>query len=148
MINSVSEQIKELVTKEEWIEAFPVMKQLRTHLDKDLFIKIVQEAKELHDYRLIGLYSNNEIIALSGFMPMTTLYNGKFIWVCDLVTESQKQSMGYGRKLLSYIENWATQHDYGIVSLSSGLLRENAHRFYEDKMSYRKVSYVFLKELK
>ncbi|MFC4401611.1 GNAT family N-acetyltransferase [Gracilibacillus xinjiangensis] len=147
MNKNVSEQIKELVTEAEWLEAFPVVNQLRTNLDESSYIKLVKGAKELHYYRLFGLYSKNEIAAVIGFMPMTTLYNGKFIWVCDLVTDYPKRSMGYGKKLLAYIEDWAKDNDIGIVSLSSGLQREDAHRFYETKMDYKKVSYVFLKNV-
>jgi GNAT superfamily N-acetyltransferase len=85
--------------------------------------------------------------AVTGFMPMITLYNGRFIWVCDLVTDPDQRSKGYGEALLSYVENWAKDNGYNIVSLSSGLQREAAHRFYEEKMEYDKVSYVFLKKV-
>ncbi|TFB12835.1 GNAT family N-acetyltransferase, partial [Filobacillus milosensis] len=33
-------------------------------------------------------------------------------------------------------------------ALSSGLQRTDAHRFYEDRMDYDKVSYVFKSSLK
>lgn len=37
--------IKELQSKNEIIKAFPVMKQLRTHLDEDTFLELVLDAK-------------------------------------------------------------------------------------------------------
>lgn len=139
--------IKELKEEKEWQEAFPVMKQLRGHLDEENFIYLVKESIQKENYRLAALYENEKIVAVTGFMPMITLYNGKFIWVCDLVTDINKRSRGYGKALLEFVHQWAKENDYGIVSLSSGLQRKDAHRFYESKMEYDKVSYVFSKRV-
>ncbi len=139
--------IKVLHHPEEWKEAFPVMKQLRTHLNEEEFLTMVEKATSLEGYKIAALYTENEVVAVTGFMPMITLYNGEFIWVCDLVTDVQHRSYGYGKALLSFVENWAKENGYGIVSLSSGLQRLDAHRFYEEKMAYDIVSYVFLKRM-
>ena len=137
--------IKELKNQLEWKEAFLIMKQLRTHLDEASYLRLVQEAKEKNHYKMAALYENEQIAAAIGFMPMVTLYNGSFIWVCDLIVDANSRSKGYGAKLLHYVEDWSQKHGYNIVSLSSGLQRVDAHRFYEEKMNYDKVSYVFLK---
>ncbi|TCN26024.1 GNAT family N-acetyltransferase [Mesobacillus foraminis] len=139
--------IKELSNKEEWLEALPVMKQLRTHLDEAAYLQLIEEAAEKEGYKMAALFEGSKIAAVIGFMPMITLYNGRFIWVCDLVTHEERRSKGYGKALLQFAENWAQEHDYKLVSLSSGLQREEAHRFYQEKMEYDKVSYVFLKKL-
>ncbi|BDG33476.1 GNAT family N-acetyltransferase [Parageobacillus thermoglucosidasius] len=138
---------KELRTKEEILAGFSVMKHLRTHLDENSYLELVLEAQQKEGYRLVALYDHGKMVAIIGFMPMITLYNGRFIWVCDLVTAPSERSKGYGEKLLSYVHQWAEENGYGIVSLSSGLQRVDAHRFYEEKMQYDKVSYVFLKRL-
>ncbi len=139
---------KELHSQEEILEAFPVMHQLRTHLDEKAYLELVMEAKEKDMYRLFALYDQGEIVAVTGFKPMITLYYGRFVWVCDLVTDNSKRSNGYGEKLLSFVHEWADENGYERVALSSGLQRVDAHRFYEEKMDYDKVSYVFKKELK
>ncbi|MCA1053713.1 GNAT family N-acetyltransferase [Rossellomorea aquimaris] len=139
--------IKELTTESDWLAAYPVMKQLRNHLSQDQFIAIVKEATVSEGYKLAALYEEGRLVSVVGFMPMVTLYNGKFIWVCDLVTASDARSKGHGKKLLSHVESWANENGYPVISLSSGLQRADAHRFYEEKMDYRKKSYVFLKEL-
>ncbi|WP_121612920.1 GNAT family N-acetyltransferase [Mesobacillus foraminis] len=139
--------IKELSNKEEWLMAFPVMKQLRTHLDEAGYLQLIEEAAEKEGYKMAALFEGSKIAAVIGFMPMITLYNGRFIWVCDLVTHEERRSKGYGKALLQFAENWAQEHEYKLVSLSSGLQREEAHRFYQEKMEYDKVSYVFLKNL-
>lgn len=140
--------IKELQSQSEIIEAFPVMRQLRTHLDEKTYLELVLEAKDKDRYKIFGLFDEGEIVAVTGFKPMITLYYGRFVWVCDLVTDINKRSKGYGEKLLTYVHEWAKDNNYESVALSSGLQRTDAHRFYEDRMDYDKVSYVFKASLK
>lgn len=139
--------IYELTSQAEILKAYPIMHQLRTHLDEKAYLDLVMEAKEKDMYRLFALSDQDEIVAVIGFKPMITLYYGRFIWVCDLVVDQHKRSKSYGEKLLSYVEDWATNNGYENVALSSGLQRAEAHRFYDEKMGYDKVSYVFKKTL-
>lgn len=136
-------QIKELHSVKEMVEAFPVMNQLRTHLSQQTYLKLVKEAQTKDQYKMAALYDNGKIVAVAGFKPMITLYYGRFVWVCDLVTEEKSRSRGYGKKLLTYVHEWAKENQYESVALSSGLQRTEAHRFYEERMDYDKVSYVF-----
>jgi len=140
--------IKELQSRDEIIEAFPVMKQLRTHLDENTYLELVIAAQENDRYKMFALLDGGEIVAVTGFKPMITLSSGRFIWICDLVTDTNIRSKGYGEKLLTYVHEWAKENNYESVSLSSGLQRTDAHRFYEDKMKYVKTSYVFKTTLK
>ena len=143
----ISLMIKELRSKEEIAQAYPIMHQLRTHLDENLYWELVEEAREKDQYKLFALYEKDRMVAVTGFKPMITLYYGRFVWVCDLVTDATERSKGYGEQLLTFVHQWAKEHRYDRVALSSGLQREDAHRFYRDKMSYETVSYVFKKDL-
>lgn len=140
--------IKELHSQNEILEAFPVMKQLRNHLDEETYLDLVLDAKNNDQYKLFALIDGGKIVAVTGFKPMITLYYGRFVWVCDLVTDTNVRSNGYGEKLLTYVHEWAKENNYESVALSSGLQRTDAHRFYEDRMGYDKVSYVFKKAFK
>ena len=84
--------IKELQSQTEILEAFPVMKQLRTHLDESTYLELVKDAQEKDRYKMFALLDRNEIVAVTGFKPMITLYYGRFVWVCDLVTDNNKRS--------------------------------------------------------
>lgn len=88
--------IKILSNETEWLEAFKVMKQLRPHLNEESYLELVREAVKREDYRIAALYHESKIVAVTGFMPMITLYNGRSVWVCDLVTDSNERSKGYG----------------------------------------------------
>ncbi|MCA0993721.1 GNAT family N-acetyltransferase [Pseudalkalibacillus hwajinpoensis] len=139
--------IKEMKTKQQWLEAFQVMQELRQHLDEKTYLDLVEEANQKDMYRLYALYDGDELVAVTGFKPMITLYYGRFVWVCDLVTSEQHRSKGYGEMLLTFVENWALENGYQSVALSSGVKKKEAHRFYKEKMSYDQVSFVFKKGL-
>lgn len=139
----MSVTIKQLQSHDEIMSAFSVIKQLRTHLDEDSYLELVIEAQEKEGYKMFALLHEGKIVAVIGFQPMITLYYGRFIWICDLVTDANSRSKGYGEQLLSYVHKWAKENQFESVALSSGLQRTDAHRFYEEKMGYDKVSYVF-----
>lgn len=135
--------IKELNSEEEILKAYPLMKQLAEHIDEESYLDIIYEAKDKENYKMFALIVDGEIVAVTGFKPMITLYYGRSIWVSDLVTDTTKRSKGYGEKLLSYVHEWTKENNYENVSLSSAIQRTGAHRFYENKMGYDKVSYIF-----
>lgn len=138
--------IKELCCKEDYIKAFPVIKQLRQHLNQDTYLEQLKDMRS-EGYRMFALFSNEVVVAVTGIIVLTNFYYGKHVWVNDLVTDTHNRSKDYGKTLLSYINKWAMDHDCAVVALSSGLAREQAHKFYESKMEFDKVSYVFKKQL-
>lgn len=140
-------EIIELRTTEEIKSAYSIMKELRSHLSEETYVELVKEAVDVDRYHLFALYAGEEIVAVTGFKEMTTLYYGRFVWVCDLVTSSAHRSQGYGEELLTFVEDWAREHGMESVALSSGISRLRAHRFYEGKVDYDRVSYVYKKSL-
>lgn len=139
--------VKELRSQEDIESAFSIMHQLRNHLDKKTYVELVLEAQIKEQYRLCALYEKGEIMAVIGFMPMITLNYGRFIWICDLVTDQKQRYLGYGEDLLNYLHQWARENKYTSIALSSGIKQEKTNLFYENKMKYSKVSYVFTKTL-
>ncbi|CRK80353.1 GNAT family N-acetyltransferase [Neobacillus massiliamazoniensis] len=138
--------IKELVEEKEWLEAFPVMNELRTHLNESTYLEILHSMRE-EGYKLFALYHNEQVVAVTGVAIRTNFYYGKHVFVYELVTQSSQRSKGYGEKLLSYIHQYAIHNGCGIVNLESALFRSDAHRFYETKMGYEKFCYSFKKVL-
>jgi GNAT superfamily N-acetyltransferase len=144
--NGMNGMIRELVNKNEWLEAFPVMNELRTHLNQGRYLEFLQIMQE-DGYQLFALYQNDQITAIAGVAIQTNFYYGKHVFVYDLVTHSKHRSKGYGGQLLSFIHRYAFDNGCGIVALESGLFRVDAHRFYESKMGYEKFCYSFRKFL-
>ena len=138
--------IKELSTESQWLEAFPVLNELRTHLTVTTYLEILGQMT-CDGYRLFGLFENEQIVAVAGVAIRTNFYYGRHVFVYDLVTRSSERSKGYGEKLLDYVHQYAKEQNCGIVALESGLFRLDAHRFYETKMGYERFCYSFKKKI-
>ncbi|MDX5474433.1 MAG: GNAT family N-acetyltransferase [Bacillaceae bacterium] len=139
--------IKFLESEKELLEGYHVLKELRTSLSEiDFFKRLAIMQKE--GYKLLGLEEDGQLVAVAGIISLTNFYHGKHIYIYDLVTKSSVRSKGYGEKLLDYIIEMGKENGYENITLSSGLQREAAHRFYEKKMSFDKTSFVFVKTLR
>ena len=146
MANSTSENISELTNSKQCLEAFPIMKQLRTDLTEETYIELLLDMSK-DGYKLYAMYVENEIVSLAGLSWRINFYNKRHIFIYDLVTDVSQRSFGYGEKLLQYIHDWANENGAEYVALESGLQRIDAHRFYEDKLNYDKWCYSFRKSL-
>ena len=54
-----------------------------------------------------------------------------FVMICGLVVDDAERGKGIGRLLMGEAEQWARQHGYAVVRLTSSATRTAAHRFYE-----------------
>jgi len=93
-----TEKIIELINQDQYLEAFPVLKQLRIDLTEESFLELLQQMKQ-NGYKLFALYDENRIIALTGVGLQVNFYNKKYVFVYDLVTDEKHRSKGYGYKL-------------------------------------------------
>ncbi|WP_286198058.1 GNAT family N-acetyltransferase [Bacillus sp. ISL-34] len=93
-------------------------------------------------YCLYALYKDNQIVSLAGLSWRVNFYNKRHV-----LTDFAHRSFGFGEKLLNYIHNWAKENGAAYVALESGIQRNEAHRFYEDKLDYDKWCYSFRKTL-
>lgn len=139
--------IQELTTGEEFRRAYPVMNELRTHLMTVDDYEQQLGAMRRDGYRLFAVVEDDRYVALVGVAIRTNFYYGRFLYVYDLITSDTERSKGHGKALLDHLEELARADGCQTIALSSGVQRADAHRFYEDKMGYERVSYVFKKEL-
>lgn len=139
-------EIRELASEEDWRLAFPVMRQLRSHLDEDRYLEYLYQMTA-NGYRLFGLFSNGDLAVLAGVQIMVNMYYGRHLWVFELVTDAAHRSKGYGTELFEFLKDWAVAHGCEKIALSSGLHRADAHRFYEDAVDMDRASYVFTADL-
>ena len=142
----ITENIMELITVDQWDDAYSIMKQLRTDLDKHSYLELMDQMRK-EGYRLFALFSGEEIVAVIGVSSRVNFYNKRHIIVHDLVTTEKKRSRGYGEKLLVFIHEWAKQNGAHYVAMESALHRTDAHRFYVEKLGYDRWCYSFRKKL-
>lgn len=110
---------------------FPVMFQLRPHLDPAEFVPRVRRQQQ-GGYQLAFLTGENlaEVKAVAGLRISECLSYGKFLYVDDLVTLEDDRSQGYGEQILNWLIAYAKEQDCAEFHLDSGVQRFAAHRFY------------------
>lgn len=146
-MTNTSIRIQELREETQWIEAFPLMSQLRTELHVDEYLKLIKKMTS-EGYQLFALYEGNQMKSLIGLAIRTNFYNKSHAYIYDFVSNATERSKGYGQQLLLYVHQWAKEQGVEYVALESGIQRTDAHRFYEEKMEYDKWCYSFRKKLK
>ena len=108
---------------------FDVMKQLRTHLSAEEFIRSVVMQRE-QGYQLAISEREGTIVAVAGFRVIAMLFSGKTLYVDDLVTDAQHRSQGIGKELVHWLIEYARKQHCQTFSLDSGVQRDRAHAFY------------------
>lgn len=109
--------------------AWPVMRQLRPHLDEATFVERVRAA-ERSGLRLVLHSVAGQVVAVAGFRVMEQLKSGLVLYVDDLVTDAAGRSRGYGDALLHWLVAYAREQGCVAFELDSGVQRHDAHRFY------------------
>jgi GNAT superfamily N-acetyltransferase len=137
-------EIRELTTEAEWREAFSVLEALRDHLTETTYLEYLREMRE-EGYHLFAVFEDGAVLAVAGAGIRTNFYNGRHLFVYDLVTRPDRRSEGHGGRLMGFLEDWARERDCESITLESGLWREDAHRFYEDRLGMDRYCYTFKK---
>lgn len=68
--------------------------------------------------------------------------SGETCYISSLITNEKDRGKGYGRALLDYVRELASQRGCKAMILDSGMMRTQAHKFYE-KYGFEKSCYGF-----
>ncbi len=120
-------------TEEEFLRCFPVMQELRPHLDRKQFVAQVKRQADGDGYTLVFIEDGGDVVAVAGFRLVELLAWGRTMYVDDLVTRLVHRSKGYGSRLLDWLIERARSLGCEQLHLDSGVQRHDAHRFYLHK---------------
>ncbi len=128
---------------------FPVIRELREALDQATYEARLAEAMA-QGYRLARAEHASdrvvEVVGVIGYRPWNDLVFGRSLFVDDLVVVEGCRGGGIGGALLRHVEAVARRQGCAVLRLSSGLWRENAHRFYQN-LDFTKRGFAFVKPL-
>jgi len=116
-------------TEAEIRRCFPVMAQLRPHLEEEEFVARVRRQQGT-GYRLAYLDVQGAVRSVAGYRIQEMLVRGRHLYVDDLVTDQGFRSQGYGDELFDWLVTRAREEGCGHLVLDSGVQRLGAHRFY------------------
>jgi len=137
-------QIREMTLKELYT-VYELLKQLRVDLSYDEFEDLIYDMRHM-DYKMIGMFEKERLLSYAGVAVQTNLYHKRHLYIFDLVTDEAHRSQGYGKMMMEYLQDYAKMAACEHLVLSSGLQREDAHRFYESE-GFEKKSYLFVKNI-
>ena len=118
------------ITDAEIIATWPVMHQLRPHVERDAYLPLVRGMMESDDFRLAASVEAGTVHAVAGYRIVSLLHCGRALVVDDLVTDEGSRSGGHGKRLLDWLKAEALRERCSELSLVSRVTRERAHRFY------------------
>ena len=105
------------------------MKELRTHLRESELVETVRRFEKI-GFRLAFVSFGRDVKSVAGFRITENLDNGRFMYVDDIVTNSDERSKGYGQQLFDWLQEYAAREGCAALTLDSGVQRFDAHRFY------------------
>ena len=120
-------------TSEEVAATWPVMHQLRPHLDAETYLAAVLRLQAERDFKLARMSVEGTVVAVAGLRFGEWLHGGRYLEVEDFVTGEECRSQGYGGEFFDWIVALAREAGCGHLRLLSGVQREAAHRFYRRK---------------
>jgi GNAT superfamily N-acetyltransferase len=112
-----------------WASAFPVLRQLRPHLERDE-LDAIQRAGRTQGLTFTGAFVAGTCVGVAGWRVMDTTSVIRKLYVDDLVTDTASRSMGVGSILLAHLSDRAVELGCTHLELDSGHRRVDAHRFY------------------
>jgi GNAT superfamily N-acetyltransferase len=117
-------------TDAELLATWPVMHQLRSHIERDAYLPLVREMMASDGFRLVTSVEGESVHAVAGYRVVSLLHCGRALVVDDLVTNEGSRSGGHGKRLLDWLKDEARRQRCSELSLVSRVTRERAHRFY------------------
>lgn len=121
--------IREIVDEPGLRVVWPVMAQLRTHLDEAAFLALCR-IQFAEGFRVVAAFDGDACTAVAGFRIEHYLHRGKNLYVDDLVSDQAVRGRGYGKALLDWLKAEARRQGCGNLHLDSGTQRHEAHAFY------------------
>ena len=112
----------------DWPLAYPVVRELRTHLDETEFLARTARLADRYGYELYAAFdASGVVVGAMGMRPLETYARGWHLHVDDLVTATAAQGYGVGTALLELADREARARGMTTVYLDS---RPAAEEFY------------------
>jgi GNAT superfamily N-acetyltransferase len=127
-IVEINNESGEVVAPDWLAKAEPVHRQLRTTLPAQYEAKMRRVFEG--GARMCVAVEGTVVAGVAVYRIYENTFQGRQLYVDDLVTDEKRRSTGVGRALLSYLEQKARAAILENLALDSGTQRQQAHKFY------------------
>lgn len=126
------------------VKAEVVHRQLRAQLPQGYVDRMRQVFA--NGARMVLAVHREQVVGVALWRMIENTYEGRRLYVDDLVTDESQRSQGVGKRLLQHLEKYARDAGCDVLALDSGVQRAEAHKFYfREGMSV--ASFSFRKKL-
>ena len=137
--------IKELHTLQEMLSQLSVVQELYPNLSPEYYTELLTEMIP-HNYHQIGVFKNNECIAISGYWIGRKLWCGLYLELDNVVVKASERGSGAGKLMEDYLRTKAEEIGANIMVLDAYSNNFKAHRFYYNQ-GYAPRGFHFIKIL-
>ena len=127
-IVEITDDAGAVVAADWFAKAERVHRQLRTALPAEYAAKMKRVFAG--GARMCVALEGAEVAGVAVYRIYENTFQGRQLYVDDLVTDEARRSSGVGRALLGYLERKARAAGLDNLALDSGTQRQQAHKFY------------------
>jgi len=125
----ITAQIRRLDDADAIASAWPVVHQLRPHLDRAALLD-AWACQRAEGFRAAGLFVDGVCRVFAGYRVQHMLAHGRFLYVDDLVCDEAVRGTGLGTQMIDWLLAEARREGCASLQLDSGTQRLGAHAFY------------------
>lgn len=123
-------ELRHLEHEQDIRHCYPLMRQLRPHLDSEQEFVQRWQHQRTQGYRLLALWNGSQPLGLAGFRVQDNLVHGRFVYVDDLVIDASCRSQGFGKRLMDAVKAEAKALGCSQLLLDAAMGNALGHRFY------------------
>ena len=137
--------IRELTTLPEMLEQYALILQLNPAMDAAQYNQLLSQMLP-NGYRMVGIFTDEKCVGLSGFWINTKLYSGKYLEIDNFIVDAAYRSQELGKRLSDWMQQLAVKENCQTIMLDAYTSNNAAHRFYF-REGFHIKSYHFYKTL-
>ena len=108
--------------------------ELGYDVDLSIVKKQIEKLTKDNNHHIIIGFENEQTRKIIGFVHAEfyeSIYMDTGLNILALAVNSNFQGQGIGKKLMSFIEDYALKNNISFIRLNSNVCRTEAHKFYE-----------------
>ncbi len=129
----------------EVMSTYPVMSQLRPHVEEGDYLNLIREM-EGQGGQLIAAMEGGSVVGCAFFRQETRLFTGPMVYVDDLVSDQSQRSKGVGHALVEWMSDFCRARGIKNLVLDSAVHRGQGHKFYF-REGFTITSFNFMKPI-
>jgi diamine N-acetyltransferase len=98
-----------------------------------------------NNYQCIGVYNQDELVAISGFWFIQKYYTGQYIEPDNVVIDSAYRGKGIGALMSNWLDDYANQHNCIASNLNVYTTNDKAIKFWTNN-GYKIISFHLQKK--